>query len=549
MLTPLRRAVIVAVAAAGAVAAALYWWQRGLPVAMPDAPRGKLQCVSYAPYRLPGETPHDRSFRVTPQRVDEDLARLAAETACIRTYSVQQGLDAVPAAARRHGLKVWLGVWIGRNAAENERELALAAELARRYPDTVAALVVGNEVLLRREQPAARMADYLRQAKRAAPGVPVTYADVWEFWLRHAELAPEVDFVTVHTLPYWEDVPVAVGQAVAHALAMHTHVQARFPGKEVVIGEAGWPSAGRHRRDAVPSLVNQARFVRELAASAAGGNVRYNVIEAFDQPWKRVQEGAVGGYWGLFDSLGRAKFALQGPVVEDPRWLQGIAGMAAGLVIYLLAGRLRRVAGIRAGVLLGCGGLIAGGALVAQWRHMLTANRDALEWLATGACTVAAAAAALLAALALGRALQGERPLPPASWDALRSARAGGCDSALGALRMLLLVAAGVTALLMVLDPRYRDFPLALHGVPAAAFALLAVAGATGAPEVEERVLAAWLALSAVWILAVERVDNSHALAWTGVALTYAAPVLIAVRGAGRTRTSTPSANPTAARS
>ena len=39
--------------------------------------------------------------------------------------------------------------------------------------------------------------------------MPVTYADVWEFWLRHRELASAVDFVTVHILPYWEDDPIA----------------------------------------------------------------------------------------------------------------------------------------------------------------------------------------------------------------------------------------------------------------------------------------------------------------------------------------------------
>ena len=39
--------------------------------------------------------------------------------------------------------------------------------------------------------------------------VPVTYADVWEFWLRYREISEEVDFITVHMLPYWEDIPPA----------------------------------------------------------------------------------------------------------------------------------------------------------------------------------------------------------------------------------------------------------------------------------------------------------------------------------------------------
>jgi glucan 1,3-beta-glucosidase len=545
----LRHAIVLAVAVGGAIGAVAYWSQRGQPAAMPDAPEGRLQCVSYSPYRLPGETPHERGFRVRPERVDEDLARLAAETRCVRTYSVQQGLDAVPEAARRHGLKVWLGVWIGRDALENEREIAIAADLARRYPDVVAAIVVGNEVLLRREQPPERMAQYLREMRRAAPGVPVTYADVWEFWIRHPALAAETDFVTVHMLPYWEDDPIAIGQAVGHALAMYDFVRTRFPGKEIAIGEAGWPSAGRHRRGAVPSTVNQARFVREFAAAAAARGIRYNLIEAFDQPWKRAQEGAVGGYWGLFDSAGRAKFPLKGPVAEDARWLHGFAAMGIGMLAFFLAGRARGVRGAGGAALLVSAGIATGGALLAQWCYMVVSNRDVLEWLATGACTVAAALAALLAAISLGRWLQGEAPRPLAAWHRVRTGETAGADAALGTLRALLLLAAAVTALLMVLDPRYRDFPLPLHLVPAAAFALLALAGATGRPEIEERVAAAWIALSAPLVVAMERPDNLHALAWLAVALAYAAPVLAVWRAAGRARTSTPSAKPAAERS
>lgn len=541
----LRRALVLLVATAGAAGAVAYWWQRGQPVALPAAPDGRLQCVSYAPYRLPGETPHDRSFRVSAERIDADLARLATETACVRTYSVQQGLDAVPEAARRHGLKVWLGVWIGRDAQANEREIAIALDLARRYPDTIAAIVVGNEVLLRREQPPERMAQYLREV-RAGAGVPVTYADVWEFWLQHRALAAEVDFVTVHTLPYWEDLPIPVERGVGHALAMHEHVQAQFPGKEVAIGEAGWPSAGRHRRGAVPSAVNQARFVREFAAAASARGLRYNLIEAFDQPWKRAQEGTMGGYWGLFDSAGRPKFPLRGPVAEDPRWLQGHAAMGLGVIAFLLGGwraGVRRAGGV---AVLVPAGIATGGALLAQWRYMTVSNRDVLEWLATGGYTLAAAAAALLAAIALGRWLEGGPLRPLASWHRVRTGATDGLDAPLGALRALFLFGAAVVSLLLVLDPRYRDFPLALHLVPAAAFALLALAGASGAFDTEERWLAGWIALSAPAIVVIERPENVHALAWAAVAMAYALPVLASSR---RASTSAASVNPTAERS
>src|SRR5207302_10038714 len=54
-----------------------------------------------------------------------------------------------------------------------------------------------------------------------------------------------------------------------------------FAGKEVMIGEVGWPSAGRMREGALPSPANQARFLQEVTATARSQNYRVNVIEAF----------------------------------------------------------------------------------------------------------------------------------------------------------------------------------------------------------------------------------------------------------------------------
>ena len=54
-----------------------------------------------------------------------------------------------------------------------------------------------------------RRRSYIRQVKQRVTQ-PVTYADVWEFWMRNPSLADEVDFITIHILPYWEDVPIGM---------------------------------------------------------------------------------------------------------------------------------------------------------------------------------------------------------------------------------------------------------------------------------------------------------------------------------------------------
>ena len=159
--------------------------------------------------------------------------------------------------------------------------------------------------------------------------MPVTYADVWEFWLRYPDVQSAVDFVTIHVLPYWEDFPIPAANAAAHTAAIRERVAAAFPGKEIVIGEFGWPSAGRMREGARPSPSNQARAILETMALAEREHFRMNVIEAFDQPWKRALEGAVGGYWGIIDrATGAPKFSFDGTVSDHPHWVgQALAGV------------------------------------------------------------------------------------------------------------------------------------------------------------------------------------------------------------------------------
>ena len=69
---------------------------------------GKLKCLSYAPYHRPGQTPFDQDIRIPLAQIEDDLAALSQATECVRLYSVSQGLEQVPAVARKLGLKVLL---------------------------------------------------------------------------------------------------------------------------------------------------------------------------------------------------------------------------------------------------------------------------------------------------------------------------------------------------------------------------------------------------------------------------------------------------------
>ena len=319
-----------------AVAIAGVWVWLGSPVLMPYPQVGraeKLYCVSYTPFRGL-QTPLDPATMIPAAQIDDDLARLSEITDCVRTYSVDFGLDQIAGIAAKYGLKVMQGLWLSSHPAKNNYQIETAIALANKYPETIRAVVVGNEVLLRGDMTATDLARTIRAVK-ARVRVPVTYADVWEFWLRNNDIANAVDFVTIHILPYWEDFPVSAGRAGAHVDAIRRQVVDAFPGKEVLIGEVGWPSAGRMREGALPSPVNQARVIQDVLALSKRENFRVNVIEAFDQPWKRALEGTVGGHWGLLDGYSRApKFGWSQPVSNHPFWIwQGIGGILFAIII------------------------------------------------------------------------------------------------------------------------------------------------------------------------------------------------------------------------
>ena len=111
-----------------------------------------------------------------------------------------------------------------------------------------------------------------------------------------------------------------------------------------MIGEVGWPSAGRMREGALPSPANQARVIADVLERGKREHFRVNVIEAFDQPWKRALEGTVGGHWGLFDDVTRKqKFVWGAPVSNHPNWpWQAAGGIALAVLVFAAAVHARR---------------------------------------------------------------------------------------------------------------------------------------------------------------------------------------------------------------
>jgi glucan 1,3-beta-glucosidase len=317
------------------------------------------------------------------------------------------------------------------------------------------------------------------------------------------------------------------------------------------------------REGALPSRANQARIVQEVLAQAKRDNYRVNLIEAFDQPWKRQLEGTVGGHWGLYDAYDRqAKFSWGAAVSNHPGWRWQAGGGVALAAAMFFAGVLaaRRGAALAIEPSRWCA--IALMAFVSGTLIGWTVENIPLESLRAGDWlrTLAWALVALIAPVAGAAAVASGTTLPGFAWLLGRHADRPRqpLTLLLGALLIMLAVLAMQAALGLDFDPRYRDFPFAplTGGVfpflmiyvlrrlrpgdkgtaePVAAethaAALASARSPKGVRPAAEVATAAVLGLSAIYIVFNETIANWQAL-WFCAGLVALAVTLVRVRDA-----------------
>ena len=519
---PFRTPIILLLLSLSLIAAVWRWL--GAPVTLDVAPidaAQKVDCMSYAPFRE-GQTPWNSQVVISAAQIAEDLAQLSTISKCVRIYSIENGLDRVPELAANVGLKVILGVWIGRNPHKNAELIDSAVALAKEHPGVINSVIIGSEVLLRGEMTAQALRDTIRAAKPRFD-VPVGYAEVEEFWLRDPEISEDVDFVAVHVLPYWEDAPVRAEDAARHVDDIRKEMVRAFPGKEILIGEAGWPSQGRMRDHALPSRINQARFFSELLTLSRQEGFRVNLFEAYDEPWKRQWEGTVGAHWGLLDGITRQLKYTEGAAVSNFRFwkLQMGAGLALSLATFAAAlmasWRMRSPAGVTpwlaVAICATSGGLLVG--LAAE--KALDESFGLDGWLFQALLLGAGIVLPLLCANAVitGRSL-------PAFVDLFgpRDGRAWSRPLLIfGLILTVAILGATETALGLVFDPRSRDFPFAsltMFALPI--WIVTRLNPRTPAPSrIAEGVFAGLFLASALFVVASEGVRNWQSL-WTSAA-------------------------------
>jgi cellulose synthase/poly-beta-1,6-N-acetylglucosamine synthase-like glycosyltransferase/exo-beta-1,3-glucanase (GH17 family) len=309
--------------------AVLLWKVANAPNIEPPWP-SKIQGFSFSPFKA-GQSPSKKIFP-SIEEIDKDLATLAGSVNAIRSYTVEDNLAEIPRLAAAHGLNVVLGAWLATDLKENDEQIAKLIKVYRENHRNIIRVMVGNEVLLRTDQPVDQMIKYLDTVKKSV-WAPISLAEPWHIWLQYPQLVDHVDFIAVHLLPYWEG--ISIDEAVDYCVMRYKELQKAYPNKEIVISEVGWPSGGRIRQNAVASPTNQAKFLRRFLDVAEKNKYKYYIMEAFDQIWKKDLEGEAGSLWGVYNDLRQTKFEFTQPVIRIPQWRE-LAAISIALAVIIL---------------------------------------------------------------------------------------------------------------------------------------------------------------------------------------------------------------------
>jgi hypothetical protein len=205
-------------------------------------------------------------------------------------------------------MKIAQGCWLSKDNKSNDTEIQNIIDASKAGNVDIA--VVGNEVLYRKDMTEKQLLEYIKKVREAVPEkVTVATTDTYDELLKHPNIINAVDLVIVNIYPYWEG--IGIEKNMSRLQETYKNLKAIAGGKEVWIGETGFPSAGDKIKDAVPSVANAAKYFSEFTSWADKNKVKYFYFEAFDEKWKELYEGKAGSHWGVFTSEGKLKPGME----------------------------------------------------------------------------------------------------------------------------------------------------------------------------------------------------------------------------------------------
>lgn len=337
----------------------------------PDYP-----AISYGGYR---ET--TREIQPTIKQLKNDLRILhALGYRLLRTYNLQfkhapnlvKAISELKAELPEFEMYVMLGTWIDcksawtsspdhsqENEENNKSEIQKAVALAKKFPEIIKIIAVGNEAMVHWAtsyyvEPSIilKWVNHLQELKKKGElpkDLWITSSDNFASWgggdsSYHkndlTQLMQAVDYISMHTYPFhdthynsdfWveekenasisleERVNQRMDSAIGYSVNQYNSVQKYMASlninKPIHIGETGWASVsdglyganGSHAADEY----KQALFYEKINLWSKLNKVTVVFFSAFDEPWKDPNgANASENNFGLFTVEGKAKYAL-----------------------------------------------------------------------------------------------------------------------------------------------------------------------------------------------------------------------------------------------
>jgi exo-beta-1,3-glucanase (GH17 family) len=280
--------------------------------------------ICYSGFR-DGQSPDHGTFP-SYEEIKEDLKLLEPHWKSLRLYDCDQHAETVLEVIRKEGFAFdvmlgayiiaevsnpecpWGGVYdeatLIRNKELNRERIQKLIRLANDCPEIISSVSIGNEAGVSWTDHMVPESSLLEYAETVQAGVkqPVTFCENYVPWLGKLKpLGDVLDFISIHTYPVWEF--KSLEEALDYTKQNYYRVAEAYPGKQIVITEAGWTTKS-NGRGIEPHQVNesiQRAYIKQLMDWTREEEIVTFVFEAFDEGWKGSDHPLEPEkHWGLF---------------------------------------------------------------------------------------------------------------------------------------------------------------------------------------------------------------------------------------------------------
>lgn len=248
-----------------------------------------------------------------------DLSVLRQRFDGLITYDAIHGNEALPGIAAALNFRALIiGVWDPRD----ERQIEAAIDAAHHFPQLVAGISLGNELIFSRRMEPAQLAARIAQLRQRLPATPLSTTEPFHIYhgATAAELVGQLDFLLANVHPVFQPWFRGANDATAAQFVVNVLGElAPFACGPILAKETGVPTAPA---SAGFSSARQASFYRALRERLPPSGTRaFAYFAAFDAPWRAFDALAVPGatpgvhpeeaHWGLYDAQRVPKAAAQ----------------------------------------------------------------------------------------------------------------------------------------------------------------------------------------------------------------------------------------------